>query len=101
MVHLLCAVKDIKSNNFNRPFPEINRVNAVRGLSIVVNDPNTQLHHFPQDFELFQIGTFDDETGKLESSIQFIESALTLSKLSKEIDNVAAKIDNGTNKNVK
>jgi len=86
MVLLLCAVKDIKTNRFNRPFPETDKINAIRGLSIVVNDPNSQIHHFPQDFEVWQIGTFDDFDGKIESKMEFIESALTLKKLSQEIE---------------
>lgn len=91
MVLLLCAVKDIKSNRFNRPFPEVDKVNAIRGLSIVVNDPNTQIHHFPEDFELFQVATFDDVNGKIETNIEFIASALTLKKLGEEIDPVTKK----------
>lgn len=102
MVHLLFAVKDIKTNTFNRPFPEANRVNAIRGLSIVVNDKQTQIAHFPQDFELFEVGTFDDETGHINTKVEFVASAYSLQQLGKEIDkNENSKVNDGTNKDVK
>jgi len=103
MVLQFFAVKDIKGNIFNRPFPEINQVNAIRGLSVVVNDPNSQISHFPQDFELFRVGTFNDETGIIiaEERPVFIESAFNLKKLQKEIDNVQAKINAGADKTAK
>jgi len=97
MVLLLCAVKDIKTNRFNRPFPESDKINAIRGLSMVVNDPNTQIHHFPQDFELWQVATFDDMNGQITENHEFIESALSLKKLSEAIDATSTKTTGGKN----
>lgn len=81
MAHLkLFSIRDIKVSSYMRPFCEINEINAVRGLKIVVNDHNSQISHYPEDFELMELGTFDDVTGRmmLHDSPKFIINALTL-----------------------
>ncbi|QXP08398.1 MAG: nonstructural protein [Arizlama microvirus] len=82
MILSIFAVKDNKASCYNRPFAEINVLNAVRGLSVAVNNQESQIMHFPEDFDLYQIGTFDDVTGKTDvfANPKFIQSAIGLKK---------------------
>lgn len=49
---------------FNQPFVDRNDDCAVRGFAYAVN--NSDLMGFrPNDFDLYQIGEFDEELGKL------------------------------------
>ncbi|QXP44283.1 MAG: nonstructural protein [Arizlama microvirus] len=82
MILSIFAVKDNKASCYNRPFSEINVLNAVRGLSVAVNTQESQIMHFPEDFDLYQFGTFDDVTGKMDmfDSPKFIQSAIGLKK---------------------
>jgi len=40
---------------------------AIRGLMSILGDQNSQIAKYPQDFILFQIGEYDDETGAIMS----------------------------------
>lgn len=64
---ILIAVKDTAIDAF---LPGIHSVRArgeaLRNFTDTVNDPNAkQLHHHPEDFELWIVGTFDDQTGTI------------------------------------
>lgn len=89
---LIFAVRDNKASVYNRPFVEHNVISAVRAFTVGVNSPETQLHQFPTDFELTQIGEFDDITGKITPTEppKFILSAMSVLK-SKEADEVPTK----------
>lgn len=82
MILEVFATRDLKLSVFSRPFFEINAIQAQRGLQVAVNDPNTQLYHYPEDFELMHLGSFDDVTGRfnLFDNPKFIVAALPLKK---------------------
>lgn len=48
-------------------FPRFYRTagDAIRACSLAVKDPQTELGQFPKEFELFEIGTFNDLNGKM------------------------------------
>ncbi len=62
---VLCSVKDRASDAFGRPMfvPSIGV--AIRSFSDEVNrsDTDNQLFNHPDDFDLFDLGTFDDSNG--------------------------------------
>lgn len=60
------SVKDAKAEVFNAPFFNLTHGQAERNFEILVNDPKSNPHQFPKDFDLYHIGTFDERTGKLE-----------------------------------
>lgn len=68
MKFIVCAVRDIKANLYDRPFYAQSVGSAVRsfGDEVVREDPNNMLHKHPYDFELYQLGTYDDETGTFD-----------------------------------
>lgn len=82
------AVYDKKLKQYNRPFPEMSVIQATRGFHVAVTDPSSQLSHFPKDFELHEVGSFDDESGKLTNNTMptFVQSAMACVKIAKEID---------------
>lgn len=68
MINIICSVKDRAADAFGRPLfvPSVGL--AIRSFSDEINraaDDN-QMHHHSDDFDLFELGTFDDNTGIIE-----------------------------------
>lgn len=57
------SVFDSKAKTFGLPFFQPNVELAVRGVTKLVNDQAQLIHEFPDDFILYEIGMYDDETG--------------------------------------
>lgn len=67
MKFTLVAVKDNAVESFQPVNTVRARGEALRGFIDAVNNPqNQQLHAHPEDFDLYVIGYFDDQTGILE-----------------------------------
>lgn len=66
---IVVCVKDVAIAAFLRPFVVRHRGEAVRMFTDEVNrmDKDNPLNAHTKDFELFVLGSFDDETGGLES----------------------------------
>lgn len=62
------AIYDSKSEVFDKPMYAKTTQEMIRDLSYVVNKPNEQnkLYLYPSDFTLFELGEYDDNTGKTE-----------------------------------
>lgn len=65
MIQFIVSVKDRCANAFGRPFfvPSVGL--AIRSFSDEVNrsaDDN-QMNRHPEDFDLYELGTYDDESG--------------------------------------
>jgi len=82
----LFAILDTKAAIFQRPFCAETRATALRALETVVNREGEQsdIALYPQDFELFELGTFDQESGELVSTGRV--SVTNLMFLRKEVD---------------
>lgn len=65
MRHKAFAVRDSKLGVFRPPFWTPHTGQALRSLQEAVNDHNTEVAKYPDDFQLFEVGEFDDETGLL------------------------------------
>lgn len=60
------AVRDTKAEAFTgTPVFVVARGLAVRGFSDAVNNPQSEMGQHPADFTLFEIGEFDQVSGKL------------------------------------
>lgn len=70
MLLVIVSVLDLKVKAFGRPFFARTNEEAVRSFTGEVNRAaaDNPLSAYPQDFVLYSIGTFDDETGKVEDS---------------------------------
>lgn len=63
MIHIICSVLDAKAQYYARPFTARTDGEAIRIFSDAVNDNQTAFFHHPEDYQLYRVGTFDDDTG--------------------------------------
>ena len=63
MVFGIFAVRDVKAAVFHQPFIAPTRAAAVRGFSDAANDRNHEFAKHPEDYHLYEVGSYDDQTG--------------------------------------
>lgn len=82
------SVFDQCSMTFGVPFFSINDATARRLFSDLVRDPRSSIYQHPGDYLLYLVGTFVDDTGKIDSIIpQLVSRALEFFQPVKEISN--------------
>lgn len=69
MKYVVIATRDIATNCFDRPFVVPHKGHAVRGFTDAINDPSSNIGKHPEDYELYELGTFDDGTGLFETGV--------------------------------
>lgn len=57
------CIRDIKSNTFNRPFGGLTVEQVKRSIYSGIKQGDSEIAQFPEDFELYLIADFDDQTG--------------------------------------
>ena len=65
--YVMVSVRDAKSETFGRPFCMLSIGQAIRSFDDEVNrvaEDNIMNQH-PEDFSLYQVGTFEDEKGMI------------------------------------
>lgn len=67
MLHQVIAIFDIKVGAFAKPVAVPADGAGVRAFQDAVNDPNTEYHKHPEDYSVWNIGTYDDNTAIMES----------------------------------
>mgnify|MGYP000620660398 CR=1 FL=1 len=61
------SIRDNKVGTFSPPTHASHETELTRVLSEIVQcQTEHNFHKYPQDYELFQLGTFNEETGKLK-----------------------------------
>lgn len=67
MIFHVYSLRDLKSEVFNKPFYSRTLQEAIRDLTREVqrDAPDNLLHSHPSDFQLFDLGTYDDQNGEL------------------------------------
>jgi len=70
MRYKVLAIRDRAIDSYGQPFFSASVGGAVRSFSDEVNRPgeNNQLHKHPEDFDLFLLGEFDDQTGEFDTT---------------------------------
>lgn len=58
------SVYDESTEAFGIPFFFVNDRTAERSFGILVNDPQSMISKYPQDYSLYCFGQFDDSTGR-------------------------------------
>lgn len=61
---LMFSLFDSKAQSFGQPFFFRNRGEALRAFTDLANDKKAMVGLHPEDFCLFALGEFDDQTGK-------------------------------------
>lgn len=67
MIKSIYCIRDAKVG-FLTPIVDENDASALRNFSYGVNKADNVMGFAPGDFQLYKIGSFDDETGKIVSS---------------------------------
>jgi len=83
MIFRIYAIRDNKTDHYAAPFVQQHDIDATRMFHRACKDDTVQFSHFPEDFDLYQLGEFDDTIGKLIASPapRFIVSATSFTKL--------------------
>lgn len=61
------SVRDSKAGVYNTPFFQRTHGEAERMFHNLVKDPNSTVCKYPDDFDLFHVGEYDDQKGVLLS----------------------------------
>lgn len=61
------TIRDAKGEVFHPPFYKKTHGEAERDFQTLVRDGKSQVNQYPEDFDLYYLGTYDDYTGKLSS----------------------------------
>lgn len=75
MILHICAVRDSAVNAFGQPIFVTHVGAAARNFADEINRPaqDNGFYQHPEDYELYVLGTYDDQTGKVESLKQGAE----------------------------
>lgn len=65
MVKKIYAIRDSKAECFHNPFYQSTHGEAERAFRTAVADEKTTLNQYPEDFDLYYLGEYDDNTGKM------------------------------------
>lgn len=70
MLHIVVAVKDMAVDAFSRPFTVPAVGAAIRSFTDEINRSSAENEMFkhPNDYDLYELGTFDDQSGALVSN---------------------------------
>lgn len=82
MKYSVVAIRDTAAQLFGQPFFVRHNAQAVRSFTDEVNrahDENTYYKH-PQDYELWQIATYDEESGTFEAKPERLTRAADVAK---------------------
>lgn len=72
MITFIYAIFDNKADAHMPPFFCVNDQVAKRTFQSAASDPNHMFHNHPEDFTLCKLGSFDDSTGKIESTYELL-----------------------------
>ena len=64
MIQKVFGVRDSKAMAFLQPFFSASTGAAVRAFADTINEGNNQLSKHPEDYLLFELGEFDDNSGE-------------------------------------
>jgi len=68
----LFSIYDEKTLVFGQPFQAKTQGEALRMFAAAVNQPDSLLNDYPNDFTLYQIGSFNSENGLLTSECPLV-----------------------------
>lgn len=58
------SIRDQKSEVFNTPFYKKSHGEAERDFKTLVNDEKSTVNKYPEDFDLYYLGDYNDNDGK-------------------------------------
>jgi len=78
MLLQIVSVKDRAANAFGRPIFVTAIGQAIRSFQDEINRvaDNNEMNKHPDDFDLWHLGTFNDQTGELEQLLEPVQLAI-------------------------
>lgn len=67
MILKMFSIRDTKGEIFNPPYFAKTHGEAERQFKTLTNDSKSTINQYPEDFDLYYLGDYDDQTGKLKS----------------------------------
>lgn len=71
----LYSVKDTKLGKYCQPFTAPNNEIAKRMLHSTVRAGGNNIADYPEDFQLYKLGHYEEDTGELHNEMEFIANA--------------------------
>ena len=69
LISKMFSVLDSKTGGFTVPFAAVNVGSAVRTFRASVGDPSSLFFRFPEDFSLYLVGEFEQDSGMLSGCV--------------------------------
>lgn len=66
MILEMFTIYDVKARVYQTPKFALNEAMAKRNFEIHLTEENTIFTKFPDDFQIFHIGSYDDDTGEIK-----------------------------------
>lgn len=67
MIVKMFAIRDAKTETYMQPFFSPTTAAAIRSFAQLANDPNSSVGQWPDDFTLFELGSFEDSVAMFET----------------------------------
>lgn len=83
MKQFIYSIRDNKAGTFTFPFGAAHESVAKRQAAEAVNDPLTMLHKYPEDFDLWYLGVWDDLGKFIDNDPTIIVSCIELKNINK------------------
>lgn len=61
------SIRDAKGEIFHPPFYKKTHGEAERDFATLCRDEKSTIWQYPDDFDLYYVGVYDDQTGKIQS----------------------------------
>ena len=77
------SIKDAKAEYFTQPFFKKTHGEAERDFTTLCRDEKSQINQFPEDYDLWYLGDYDDNSGKmspLDTPQHIIKAVQVISK---------------------
>lgn len=62
---MIFAIHDTKGEVFRSPFYQRTHGEAERSFKQLLDDPQSMVNKYPEDFDLYHLGEYDERTGKI------------------------------------
>lgn len=76
----LYSIRDIKLEKYGQPFVAPNDEIAKRMLQSTIRAGQTTIAEYPEDFQLFKLGEYNEDTGELKNEQRFVANATEFKK---------------------
>lgn len=67
MILKIFSIRDAKTEVYNAPFYQKTMGEAERNFHTTVNDSKTTISQYPEDYDLYYLGEYDDNTGQFKA----------------------------------